>query len=99
MQLYEAFRINDLSFNLIVDELMDAFKIFVTEMMKPFKLPGQIVNEAMPELYEDDSYKFIYIFGPHLKPIVFFFYTWSAFFCNGATDHRAIEVMPNFLER
>ena len=51
---------------------MDAFKIFVTEMMKPFKLPGQIVNEAMPELYEDDSYKFIYIFGPHLKPIVFF---------------------------
>ena len=32
-----AFRINDLTYELIVDELLNAFKVFVKELLVPFK--------------------------------------------------------------
>ena len=36
-----AFRINDLTFELIVHELFAAFKLFIQNLIQPFRVPGQ----------------------------------------------------------
>ena len=36
-----AFRINDLTYKLIVDELLSAFVKYIRELLCPFKVPGQ----------------------------------------------------------
>ena len=47
-----AFRINDLTYELIVDELLNAFKVFVKELLVPFKVPGQFSSELFsPQVF------------------------------------------------
>ena len=41
----KAFRINELTFELIVDELLNAFKLFIENLVKPFQVPGQFDQE------------------------------------------------------
>ena len=42
----KAFRINELTFELIVDELLNAFKLFIENLVKPLKVPGQFDQES-----------------------------------------------------
>ena len=41
----KAFRVNELTFELIVDELLNAFKLFIENLVKPFQVPGQFDQE------------------------------------------------------
>ena len=47
-----AFRINDLTYKLIVDELLDAFKKYIKELLTPFKVPGQFDDNVFsPQVF------------------------------------------------